>query len=232
MPFQFKHFSVDDLQSTQRVGTDAMLLGAWADAPISTRILDIGTGCGVLALMLAQKTSAKIDAIDIDESSVAEASANFHNSAWNNRLSAFCISLQAFSRQLSLYDYIITNPPFFSSSLPSPDKRRSYARHDDRLPMQELIRAVATLLSPVGRFALILPVKESDSFIQQAYQASLYLLRKTTVFPKRHSPPKRVLMEFGRTSRDVIAGNELIILESDGSFSSEYLTLTADFHNF
>ncbi len=232
MPFRFLHFSVEDTCSTQRVGTDAMLLGSWARPGESAHILDIGTGCGVLALMMAQKSTGIIEAIDIDAASVTEASANFQTSPWSSRLSASCTELQAFTGMPNGYDYIISNPPFFTSALLSPDKRRSYARHDVRLPMQELIRAVDTLLASEGRFALILPAGTSAPFTAEILRSGFFLHRKTAVQSKPDSLPKRTLMEFGRKPPPVLSENVLIILNKNNGLSSKYLTLTAEFHNF
>ncbi len=232
MPFRFKYFSVEDTRSTQRIGTDAMLLGAWANPGQAACILDIGTGCGVLALMMAQKSDASIDALDIDEQSVAEASENFRISPWTDRLTAICTTLQSFNGKPGGYDFIITNPPFFTKALPSPDRRRNFARHDDCLPAHDLAFGIASLLSPGGRVAIVLPSNEASSFTETCHASGFFLMRRTMVRTRQCSGVKRVLMEFGKSQIDTITENDLTILGSGGEYSPDYLSLTAEFHNF
>jgi tRNA1Val (adenine37-N6)-methyltransferase len=232
MPFHFKKFTVEDTHSTQRVGTDAMLLGAWAEPSPAGRILDIGTGCGVLALMMAQKSSAIIDAIDLDENSVSEATINFTNSAWSERIFPHLTALQQFKSIKGNYDYIISNPPFFSNALPSPDKRRNFARHNDLLPASDLVHYIGLLLKPDGRFSIILPYNESAVFVDLCGANALYPARRTIVHTTPEARPKRILMEFHRNSSSQPIEKKLIITDSRGKFSHEYLSLTTAFHNF
>lgn len=232
MPFHFKKFSVEDSRSTQRVGTDAMLLGAWANPPKAGRILDVGTGCGVLALMVAQKSSAIIDAIDLDENSVSEATINFKNSPWSERIFPHHTAFQQFKSTQENYDYIISNPPFFSNALPSPIPRRNYARHNDLLPAPELVHQISLLLKPDGRFSLILPFRESPVFVNICAANALLLQRRTTVYTTPKAKPKRILMEFSRWRCIQPIEEKLIITNSEGRFTTEYLSLTTAFHNF
>jgi tRNA1Val (adenine37-N6)-methyltransferase len=232
MPFVFKQFSIDDTLSTQKVGTDSMLLGSWASPGGAKRILDIGTGCGVLALMMAQKSEAMIDAIDIDEQSVTEAASNFRTSPWSGRLHAKYASLQSYGTDSGIYDYIITNPPFFHRALQSPAPRRNVARHDKTLPARELVMGIAALLSTQGRIAIILPSSESIGFAGLCNEYGLNMVRKTTVRSKVQSSPQRAMMEFSFEKSSIISENELVVLGINSKFSPEYLTLTADFHNF
>jgi tRNA1Val (adenine37-N6)-methyltransferase len=233
MAFRFRQFMVEDEQSTMRVGTDSMLLGAWAQPQSALRILDIGTGCGVLALMMAQQSEGTIEAIDIDLPSVLEARNNFIQSAWNHRLTAIHDSLHGFSfNSKHCFDFIITNPPYFSNSLKSPNYRKNSARHDNILPLDELVKAVSTLLCDHGRFALILPAESTARCSVVCQTAGLHLNRKLIVYPVSASPARRVLMEYSRVEVKSPIISELTIHDSSGKFSEAYLTLTCNFHNF
>ncbi|MCX6266535.1 MAG: methyltransferase [Bacteroidetes bacterium] len=232
MAFRFRQFTVEDQQSTLRVGTDAMLLGSWANPEMAKKILDIGTGCGVLALMMAQKSTAKIDAIDIDEHSVAEARNNFLKSPWQARISAFHDSLQSFSNQSdAAYDFIITNPPYFSNSLKSPSARLSRARHDESLSLPELAHIAGCLLVAKGCFSVILPSEATQKFEVVCAGNGLYLSRKLIVYPRPGTPAKRTLLEFTKDKSGFPLTYELTILAGSGKFTPEYLALTGQFHN-
>ncbi|MEI6682300.1 MAG: methyltransferase [Bacteroidota bacterium] len=233
MAFIFKQFEVEDRQSTLRVGTDAMLLGSWASPIHATRILDIGTGCGVLALMMAQKSGATIEAIDIDPASVNEARGNFERCPWSDRISAVHETLQHLAAgSMHGYDFIITNPPYFSNLLKSPSQRKNHTRHDLSLTREELVQSVLKILTENGRFALILPAGVAETFIALAGTSGLFLQRRLDVSAKPASPPLRTLMEFGRM--DCRPANEptLSLRDDSGGYMPEYLLLTAEFHYF
>jgi tRNA1Val (adenine37-N6)-methyltransferase len=233
MAFRFRQFIIEDRQSTLRVGTDSMLLGSWANPENAKRILDIGTGCGVLALMMAQKSEAVIDAIDIDQPSIIEADNNFKGSPWASRLSAIQDSLREFSQTgQPVYDFIITNPPYFSNSLKSPASRANHARHDESLSLPELASHVHHLLTDHGCFALILPVESAVRFQSTCADCGLYLSRNLVVYPKPGSPPKRTLMEFTKTKIHHPENTSLTILDASGRFTPGYLAMTEDFHSF
>lgn len=233
MAFNFRQFVVHDEQSTQRVGTDAMLLGAWINPGSVRKVLDIGTGCGVLALMMAQQCEAQVDAIDIDGPSIFEAKQNFLNSPWNSRINAINASLAEFGDHFPPgYDLIITNPPYFSKSLKSPSARKNQARHDDCLSLTELVSSVKKLLAPAGRFALILPAGQAAKCIPLCLSNTLHLTRRTSVHPKPAAPAKRVLLEFSLSGSTGVIESELNILDASGKFSYAYLSMTGSFHNF
>jgi len=230
MAFRFKQFDVTDTESTLRVGTDAMILGAWAGPPNQGMILDIGTGCGVLALMMAQKSKAWVDAIDIDRPSCQEAAINFKNSPWGNRLSAIHTSIQQFAASTaSHYDYIISNPPFFEHQLKSPFLRKNQSRHDQELTLSVLINHMATLLSPQGRFALILPPGRILELQELSLKRGFYPLRQLTVQSRPGKGTTRILLEFGRTARKTRQAF-LTILDAAGKYTPGYLYLTDGFH--
>ena len=228
--FHFKHFSLCHDRSTMKVGTDAVLLGAWANVKPTDWVLDIGTGCGVLPLMLAQKGIAKAHAVDLDEASALEAAENFQASQWNRQLFAFHADIRKFTMQCA-YDLIISNPPFFINSYKCDADRRNQARHTDTsLTFSDLIASVRRLLKPDGRFVLVLPERESHDFIPLAEQANLYLYRKENIIPIEGKDPNRVNLEFHYGKPKTVSVSDLIIRHEDGTFSKEYLESVRDYY--
>ncbi len=230
MAFQFKQFSVEDNTSTMKVGTDAVLLGAWTNVQNAKNILEIGTGSGVISIMLAQRSEVKIEAIDIDKNSVDQASDNFKNSPWDKHLSAKHFSLKEFMiENKNRYDLIISNPPFFIDSLKSPNKNKTRSKHTDELSYSDLIRGLIHFLSPQGRACIILPYNESKSFINLARIEKLYLNKQLLIKPKKDKVANRVLMEF---SFKKVSLNEtkIYLREIDNSFSDEYKNLSKDYY--
>ncbi len=231
MTFRFKQFGIDDSGCSMKVGTDSVLLGAWADLPENGRILDIGTGCGLLALMAAQRSKASIYGIEIDEASAHQAVLNFSRSPWSNRLEAQCISLQEFANaQPQLFSHILTNPPYFVNSLKAPEVGRSRARHNDELPFEVLATLSFRLLTPDGKLSLVLPVNEAALFRTVAEQAGFHPNRILHVRPFENRPANRILMEFGKTAGQTITEEWLSIRGEDKNYTAEYKTLTRDFY--
>ena len=231
MAFRFKQFSVEDQQSTMRVGSDAVLLGAWADTLNDTRILEIGTGCGVISLMLAQRSEALIDAIDNDHPSILQAQQNFAASHWDERLHPIQASLQNFvSPGIELYDHIVSNPPYFRNSLKSPDPVKNVAKHECMLTYEELILGVGKWLKKDGKLSVILPAQESQVFISMASELNLFLSRKLEIKPKTNKPVNRVLMEFSFNPPPGFTYGELSIRAEDGSYTPEYCAFTEPYY--
>lgn len=234
--FYFKQFSVEDSLSPMKVGTDGVLLGAWTpiinDRNIS--ILDIGTGCGLISLMLAQRIeNSCIKAIDIDNGAIENAKRNFAQSAWNDRLTAIEISIQRFCEtSTEKFDIIVSNPPFFEDSLKSYKAKRNLARHNDSLPFNTLIQCVDTLMSDDGIFACILPYNEGCKFIELAKEQRLYCCKRTPVANKPSQPIKRIMFCLSRKEVDAMPSPTLFIRNEDNSYSIEYLDLTRDFYTF
>ena len=231
-PFRFRQFTLSHHQSTMKVGTDAILLGSWL--PIighEQRVLDVGTGSGIIALMLAQRSRAFIDAIDIHQASVQEATQNFSNSPWSNRLKAECIAFQKFALQQSQrYDLIVSNPPFFHNSLLPADERLKMAKHNVNLSIDDFISSSLLLLAPEGRLAVILPIPEAADFCAQAEPEGLHLQQQLFVTPTpEHSPLRRILFLAKQPANEIIT-QHLTVQKSDGKYTEDYVSLTRDFY--
>ncbi|MBQ9309741.1 MAG: methyltransferase [Bacteroidales bacterium] len=241
--FRFKQFSVRNDLAAQKVGTDAVLLGAAMTLPDASRrepqlLLDVGTGTGVIALMAAQRLSAGmedflIEAIDIDADAVAEASANFASSPWSLHLHASKISLQELSLALdsARYDAIFSNPPFFEDSLKAPDGRRSAARHADSLSYRDIISFAAERLNPGGTLSLILPAGTELPLTRTAKSFGLSPFRTIRIRTTPSKPFKRIIAEFskGVPVPGEPCEEELSLMEG-AMRSSEYSSLTKDFY--
>ena len=233
--FRFQQFSVAHSRSTMKVGTDGVLLGAWADVHAARRILDIGTGCGLIALMAAQRNpTAHITAIDIDQASIDEATKNFQASPFATRLHALCADIQAFSRQPDTiqYDCILSNPPFFTESLRSPNPVRAAARSvEGGLSFTTLIESAARLLAPAGSLQIILPYQEAPRILGIAIGAGLHLLRRTDITTKATKPPRRTLLHWTNAPTSApILHDQLHLANNDGSRSASYQALTKEFY--
>ncbi|MBN8696971.1 MAG: methyltransferase [Bacteroidetes bacterium] len=229
--FAFKQFKINQDKCAMKVGTDAVLLGAWVNTANAKHILDIGTGTGIIALMLAQKSGAKIDAIDIDPNAFIQASENVNASNWKDRIHVQQISLQNFAKESDRkYDLIVSNPPYFVDSSKASEEARTNARHTDQLPYDALLNGVLSLLSPTGKFYVILPTKESELFRDLALENKLYLTKLTRVITRADKPEKRWLMRFEFTPRSF--SESAIIIEKDErhSYTEEYKELTKDYY--
>ena len=227
--FRFKQFAVLNDRTAMKVGTDGVLLGAWCPADGLHRVLDVGTGCGVIALMIAQRNpDAVIVGIDIDRDAIEEASINFGRSPWGERLTAVEGDFNVMEAQ-EPYDLIVSNPPYFTESLLPPDVSRTLARHDQSLSYRQLIDGSARLLARDGILALISPTDAEGAIIEAATFASLPVKRKTRVIPVEGAAPKRtlwILSNAGIPSRE----DTLTIAHHDGTFTREYIELTSAFY--
>jgi tRNA1Val (adenine37-N6)-methyltransferase len=233
MAFRFKRFSVDDDQSTIRVGTDAILLGAWVDVSSAGTILDVGTGCGVIALMMAQRSEALITAIDVHQPSVLQSNANFNASPWSDRLSVRQTSFQEHSDSFpGHYDLILSNPPYFTGSLKSPVDSRNLAKHDDTLSAEDFFRSARKLFSAAtnGSVAVIIPALKSNEFCSTAALHGFSLLRKMLILPHPGKPANRVTLQFSVQPVLIPEITQLLIRGVDNLFTSEYKELTRDFY--
>ncbi len=214
-----------------KVGTDGVLLGAWATVPAAvTRILDIGTGTGLIALMAAQRAPvAMVDAVEIEEDAASQASENITESPWRDRVTVHTTAIQKFEPEYR-YGVILSNPPYFSRSLKSESLKRSIARHNDSLPSHDLAVSVSRLLDDDGIFASILPYEEAAIFIAEAAGHRLYLHRRLDIRGRRGKPVKRVLMEFRRHPALRLSTDLMHLENEDGTRSKTYSELTAEFY--
>jgi len=222
-PFHLKQFSLFHHQSSMKVGTDALLLGIWTDVDGTTRILDVGSGCGILALLTAARSNAQVDAVELDEASFKETSDNFYNAAFHNRLHAFHDDFNHFASVVKYkYDLIISNPPFFINDMRAREKKRNDARHGDRLNYKDLCKGASSILNANGRFCLVLPKDESSIFIQIAKKYKLYVNRQMLIIPKRGLPPNRINLELSFYNTP-LTSEEFVIRETEGAFTHQYI---------
>jgi tRNA1Val (adenine37-N6)-methyltransferase len=231
--FQFKQFSVQQDKCAMKVGTDAVLLGAWC--PINNNpfsILDIGAGTGIVSLMLAQRTNAEqIDAIEIDEHAYEQCVENFEASPWPYRLFCFHAGLDEFvDEPEDEYDIIISNPPFYSENYKTDNDSRDLARFQEALPFEELVEAADLLLSENGLFAVIIPYKEEQRFIDLCAQVELFPVKITRVKGSHTTPIVRSLLAFKRYELSVLEADELVIEINRHEYTDDYTELTKEFY--
>lgn len=230
--FQFKQFSIQQDKCAMKVGTDGVLLGAWA--PVDHRpfsILDIGAGTGLIALMLAQRSNAEqIDGIEIDDDAYEQAVDNFENSPWSDRLFCYHAGLDEFMEEPEdEYDLIVSNPPFYTDGYFSGDEQRDMARHNNSLPFEDLIEASSILLSDIGVLAVVIPVKEEEKFIALAKEEELYPFKITHVKGTPETEIKRSLIALSKTKKETVI-DELTIETARHKYTDEYISLTKDFY--
>jgi tRNA1Val (adenine37-N6)-methyltransferase len=227
--FAFKEFFVNQDKCSMKLGTDSVLLGAWAKCSGAKKILDIGTGTGIIALMLAQRTrNAKIDAIDIEYAAHIQAKENFLESKWHKQLKSFHCSLQDF-RPNKKYDLVISNPPYFPLPKSHEEKPGAQARYTHLLSYRDLAEHVVRLLSSKGKFYVIFPIHEGAVFTNEAEKRNLFLTNYAWVkTANRKKYPKRILMEFGFYENKEF-DDALIIIQADNEFTDDYKKLTKDF---
>ena len=229
--FHFKRFSLAHDRCSHKVGTDGVLLGSWVNIKQHDKfLLDIGTGCGLIALMLAQrsKEDVRIDAIEIEERDATQARENIASSPWVQKVTVIHQAIESFpaTRQ---YDLIVSNPPYFSKSLLPPDQHRTRARHTQLLTFENLLASAKRLLSPAGRFAVVLPAVEGIRFTDLAAALGLFPVRRTTFQTRGHKPIERVLIEFsGENVRP--EETSLILYGEDGNWTDAYTNLTKEFY--
>ena len=223
--FRFKQFAVVNDRTAMKVGTDGVLLGAWCPVDGARRILDVGTGCGVIALMAAQRNcQSVIEAIDIDHDAIEEAELNFRNSPWSDRLTAIEGDFNRMDPE-KRYDLIVSNPPYFNNGvLPTGDARIT-ARHTATLTYRQLIEGASRVMTEDGMLALITPTDAESDIIEAATFTSLPVRRLIRVIPVEGAEAKRSLWLLSRQETPYHE-DRLTIAHSDGSFTDEYIALT------
>ncbi len=230
--FRFKEFDILQDKTAMKVGTDGVLLGAWTDCAAAKQILDIGTGTGLIALMLAQRNQhARIDAIEIEEDAYEQALLNISNSKFIEQLQVYHASLAEWIRFTDhKYDLIVCNPPYFENGFRVEDVKRKQARDAAHLPADQVIDAFKKKTETDGLLSLILPVKEAEEFIDKALSNDIYCRRKTIVYSKAAKPPIRYLIDLVKHPSDSLT-DDLIIEEAQHQvYTDAYKQLTKDFY--
>ena len=229
--FQFKQFTVWHDRCAMKVGTDAVLLGSWMRLDGARRMLDIGCGCGLIALMAAQRNlEGEIVAVEIDEEAASQAEENIKKSPWADRIHVMKTDICTFQSE-EKFDAIFSNPPYFSNALKCPDKQRTTARHTDSLSFDKLMQCAASLLKKEGEFSLVIPTEVSSALKAAAISHKLYLSRETDVFTKPGAKAKRSLLAFSPTMpKECVQPHDLIMHPHPGEDGEEYKNMVKDFY--
>lgn len=234
-PFEFKEFSVAQDKTAMKIGTDAVLLGAWSSlGEYPDAILDIGSGTGVIALMLAQRSDAMtVDAVEIDADAYEQTVANFEQSPWSDRLFCYHSSFTDFAKEIAdeeeLYDVIVSNPPFYTDSYQTTNQARNKARFTSSLSFEELLEGVTIILSKKGIFSVIIPFKEETNFVSLAAKSKLFLNKVCHVKGNANSEIKRSLLAFSFHAKEVDK-TTLIIEQKRHQYTDAYVNLTKEFY--
>ena len=231
-PFRFKKFVVYQDRVTMKVGTDGVLVGSWADIGNAKSVLDIGTGTGLIALMMAQRIGdgSQVHAIDVDDNAIKQAGENFEASPWPGAFVVHHQSIQEFSKSYrKKFDLIISNPPFFTGGMLSENNLRNDVRHTTKLPHGELLLAVDRLLNEKGKLTLILPYLQGLRFMEISQTYRLFPNRITEVYGRQGKSVERMMIDFTRIELDSVK-SELYIHCDNDDFTEEYKTLTKDFY--
>lgn len=231
-PFKFKQFAIQQDKTAMKVGTDGVLLGAWANLdsnPFS--ILDIGSGTGLISLMLAQRSNAEIiDAIELNDVAYEQTVENFENSIWGDRLFCYHASFQEFTEEIEeTYDLIISNPPFYTSTFKKLPDDRAMARHSKSLTFEELLHGTSKLLSDIGTCAFIIPFEEESYFVEIANKYNLFANRITRVRGNKQTEIKRSLLQLSKIKTPVET-KELAIEVTRHKYTNAYISLVKDFY--
>jgi tRNA1Val (adenine37-N6)-methyltransferase len=215
-----------------KVGMDGVLIAAWTDAFGAKRILDVGTGTGLIALMMAQKNNqAQVDAIEINQDAFDEAKLNAKNSPWNDRIRFELSSFQEFIQEKNqLYDLIISNPPFFANGEKAPVQNRAQARHSDVLPLDILISGATKILNANGKIALVFPAENLPEIEKLSRENKLYISRLCNVQPNPQKPVFRILVELSNSECPKFEENLMIEFEKHHDYTPEYKNLTSEFY--
>lgn len=228
--FQFKQFTVWHDRCAMKVGTDGVLLGALASPIASTRFLDVGTGTGLIAMMLAQRfPKALIDAIDIEESAVFQAKENIRKSPFANRIEVHLGNFCNIKHEFNKYDLIICNPPFYREDTSCPNKLRNTARHTTSLPFGSLARNASAMLTENGIFTVVIPTQAAPDFISECSSCKLYLRERTDIKTTPQKEAKRSILAFTKCA-SATKLSTLLMRTEDGEWSQEYKQLTKDFY--
>ncbi len=230
--FKFKQFEIQQDKTAMKIGTDGVLLGAWAEIKEDANsVLDIGTGTGLIALQIAQRSDCElIDALEIEPNAYEQAVSNFENSDWGDRLFCYHASLQEFTEEMDeKYDLILSNPPFYNSTFKELEKNRALARHTESLTFEELLQSTSKLLSDSGSCAFIIPFEEEEKFMETAKKNLLFPNRITHVKGNIKTPVKRSLLQLSFTENTPKI-NELSIEIERHRYTDTYINLVQEFY--
>ena len=230
--FRFKQFTVSNDKSAMKVGTDGVLLGAWCSATNALRVLDVGTGTGLIALMVAQRNeSAIIEAVEIDEDACKEAELNFNESRWSDRLTAVRDNFIDFTQRCNVrYDLIVSNPPFYTEDILPSGLQRKQARHCSSLSYKELIESSLKILSDDGIISFISPVSRERDIQAVIDENNLHIIRRLTIYPKPGADAKRIIWEISRMEKPTTDFSLTIEHLGRHEYTDEYIALTKAFY--
>ena len=230
-PFFFKKFGMFHHRSTMRIGTDAVLFAQWVDVSSSYSVLDIGTGSGIIPMILSQKGVGTVDAVELDSDSYEEAKLNFEISAWNERLNVFNRDVRLYADEINKkYDLIVSNPPFYASDVKPIKEKKVMARHVSTLSFKDLLISAKKMMKENSRFALVLPFYESRLFIKEAEQLGFYLQKEMQIIPIEGKDANRVNMQFVLNKVEFIETEYFTIRNKDYSYTDEYREFLKDYY--
>ncbi len=226
--FQFKQFTIHQDQCAMKVSTDACILGAWVDVAQAENILDIGSGTGLLSLMMAQRTNARIDAVELDLPAFEQAQGNIAESKWSDRIGVFHGKVQDFSPDTK-YDYIVSNPPFYQNHLKSEKVQKNQAHHTETLSFEELLDSVLRLRTTSGKFAVLLPAYEAKVLESLAINKGLLPQKKLTVRHREGAKILRVIVEYG-SEPEILENTELLIKDAQEQYTGQFSALLKEYY--
>lgn len=230
-PFFFKKFGMFHHRSTMRIGTDAVLFAQWAEVSPSDKVLDIGTGSGIIPMILSQKGTDFVDAVELDNDSYEEAKLNFSISAWSKKLNIINNDIRVFADENDKkYDLIVSNPPYYASDVKPINEKKVMARHVSTLSFRDLLLSAKKMMKTDSRFALVLPYYESRLFIKEAEQLGFYLQKEMMIIPIKGKDPNRVNMQFVLRNVEKISTEYLTIRNEDYSYTNEYKDFLKDYY--
>jgi tRNA1Val (adenine37-N6)-methyltransferase len=228
--FHFKRFSLSDDRSSMKVGTDGVFLGIYTHMNDAKSVLDVGTGCGLIALMLAQKGAQQIDAIDIDSESCKQAKENFIMSPWNKKMNVIEDDFYLFSKTTKKkYDLIVSNPPYFQTGIRKTNVQKSRARHEDSLSFAQLCIGTNNILHQNGRLTVVIPSYRIKDFLSEAHQSSLHLQSILLIHPFVDALPNRYILELSRKEPGSLFFQRLFQKDSNKKFTNEYRKYVSEY---
>lgn len=230
--FRFKRFNIEQDRCAMKVGTDGVLIGSWCNTTGAKTILDIGCGTGLIALMVAQRCNgeATITGIEIDHEAAEQAKENVAGSPWSKTVNIVHTSMQDYRPDTTI-DLIVSNPPYFTNALKAPDAKRSAARHNDSLSVEDLVHFAKKHLSATGHLSVVLPCEEAKRLVSEGIACGLHLQRATAVQTKENKPPKRTLVEIGKEKAPSPQEDTLVLGEgANNEMTAQFKALVRDFY--